>query len=242
MLLQGFTVDRKAIGQAIDAALEPEKSEPAAPLEKSAEDRVIGVPTTGAESGGNVSASDHLRAKVLLAAMQDSSRIMQDRHAQPYVAELLALTRAQQQLPGRKTLIDFTQGVYTDSHGGEMLRSIIDAANRAGVTIYTVDLTAYGNVNISAGTDASTHLIDGINRENTPGFGVQQSFQLYGQVSTNSTAPNFANRALMLGVNLPDYSVMSPGERLAKSTEPAIVAGVERASRRFAATGKKRLR
>lgn len=113
-----------------DDASEPEKN-------------LIAVAQTGAEvSGARASADRRHLAQVLLAGMEDSQKITQDQHVQPALAALLALARTQREISGRKVIIYFAQGLQIDSNSYDMLRSIVHAANRSGVSIYAVDANA----------------------------------------------------------------------------------------------------
>jgi VWFA-related protein len=151
-LFHEFTSDREAVTKAIAAACErgeiieeqlirreSDKSDAAAEPEKN----LVAVAQTGVNlAGTRVSAEERHIAQVLLSGLEDSQKITQDQHAQPALAALLALSRTQHQISGRKVVIYFAQGLRTDSNSGDMLRSIVHAANRSGVSIYAVDANA----------------------------------------------------------------------------------------------------
>ncbi len=151
-LFHEFTSDREAVTKAVAAACERgeiieeqlihrdrDKSDAAVEPEKN----LVSVAQTGVNAGGmRVSTEERHTAQVLLGGLEDSQKIMQDQHAQPSLAALLALSRTQHQISGRKVLIYFAQGLRTDSNSGDMLRSIVHAANRSGVSIYAVDANA----------------------------------------------------------------------------------------------------
>jgi VWFA-related protein len=141
-LFQGFTSDRAAVDKAIATVSERDekaKADAAALPEKN----LIAVAQTGTDpSGTRVSADERSVARVMLAALEESQRIVQDQHSQPSVAGLLALARTERQITGRKVVIYFVQGMQLDSNAKDMLPSIIGAANRAGVSIYPVDANA----------------------------------------------------------------------------------------------------
>jgi VWFA-related protein len=52
---------------------------------------------------------------------------------------LLQLIRVQAQLPGRKTVIYFSEGLVVPPEQPERLRTVVSAANRANIAFYTVD-------------------------------------------------------------------------------------------------------
>lgn len=141
-LFQGFTSDRAAVEKAIATVSERDektKADAAAVPEKN----LIAVAQTGMDpSGTRVSATQRSVARVMLAALEESQRIVQDQHSQPSLAGLLALARTERQIAGRKVVIYFVQGMQLDSNAKDMLPSIIGAANRAGVSIYPVDANA----------------------------------------------------------------------------------------------------
>ncbi len=151
-LFHEFTSDRKAVTEAVAAACErgevieeqlirreSDKNDAAAEPEKN----LVAVAQTGMNAAGaRASAEERHDAQVLLEGLEDSQKITQDQHAQPALAALLALSRTQHQISGRKVVIYFAQGLRVDSNSGDMLRSIVHAANRSGVSIYAVDANA----------------------------------------------------------------------------------------------------
>lgn len=142
MLYQGFTDNRQHLMDAILFATDDEKPDRAKALE-SAEKELISVAHTGIESSGvRVSADQRANAQVLFAALQESQRASQELHTQPGLGGLLALSRSERTLKGRKTVIYFTQGMHADTSSEQRIRDVIGAANRAGVSIYVIDANA----------------------------------------------------------------------------------------------------
>jgi len=141
-LFQQFTSDRVAVETAIGVATEKDngnKEDASALPEKN----LIAVVQTGTDSSGaRVSTKDRNAARIMLASLQESQRVVQDQNCQPSLASLLALARTQRQIAGRKVVIFFAQGLMADSNTRDMLRSVVGAANRSGVTIYAVDTNA----------------------------------------------------------------------------------------------------
>lgn len=151
-LLQEFTPDRAVIGKAIALACERgelireelikgdlnQKDDAAEP-----EKNLVAAAQTGMDAAGTrVSAERRHLAQVLLEGMEESQKITQDQNVQPALAGLLALARTQRQIEGRKVVIYFAQGLQADQNSNDMLRSIVGAANRSGVSIYAVDANA----------------------------------------------------------------------------------------------------
>ena len=79
-------------------------------------------------------------AKMLLAMLQDSQKTAEsDAQSTPSVAALLALSRGQQDVPGRKAILYFSQGLDWKKSSPETLRDITQAANRERASIYSFD-------------------------------------------------------------------------------------------------------
>jgi VWFA-related protein len=141
-LLQMFTTDRAQIDKGVEMAtiqeLPGELVQPSAGTEKN----LISVAQTGADVAGNsVAAKERAMAKVVLASLEESQQIVQDQNSQATLAGLLALARNERDLSGRRAIIFFTEGLQMDVNAADMIRSVVGAANRAGVTIYAVDLS-----------------------------------------------------------------------------------------------------
>ncbi len=69
---------------------------------------------------------------------------------------LLALVQAQRELPGRKTVLLLSEGLVVPWPLENMFRSVIDAANRADVSIYCVDVTG---LSVKSPAQAGTDLL-----------------------------------------------------------------------------------
>jgi len=143
-LQQGFTSDHQAIARAIEAATEPVMTASESTVSQT-EQQLMKVALTGTtQSGTPASAHERTLARTLLSALNTSGRIEQDQHVRPSQACLLALAQSQQQIAQRKALIYFTvsKDWKLDLHARDTVRSIVGAANRAGVSIYIVDLNS----------------------------------------------------------------------------------------------------
>ena len=138
-LCHGFTPDRGVLEKAVAPATEGGKPDSASDTAFS-ENRLIASGTDA--SGVRVNPSEREMAHALLAALDDSQRTTQEQHGQPGLTGLLALVRAQKEIPQRKVVIYIAQGLQPDSNTNDMLKSIMGEANRAGVSIYVVDLNA----------------------------------------------------------------------------------------------------
>jgi VWFA-related protein len=143
-LFQDSTSDAGVVSKAVEAATEIREgnssSEDAAAVP---EKNLIAAAQTGTDSSGKrVSAGERSAARVMLAALEESQKIVQDQHCRPWLAGLLALARTQHKIAGRKVVIYFEQAAQLDSDARDMLLNIAGEANRSGVSIYTVDANA----------------------------------------------------------------------------------------------------
>jgi VWFA-related protein len=138
-LFQEFTSDRRAITKAINVVTgenETEYKDATAATEK----RLISEAQSGVDqSGGQLSAQERKMQETLLASVTESGRIIHNQDSQPSLAALSAISRMQSTISGRKVVVYFTPGLQVDVNTGDMVRSIIAAANRAGVSIYTIN-------------------------------------------------------------------------------------------------------
>ena len=205
-LFQDFTSDRSAVTAAIASATaaanegaESTKVDAAALPEKT----LISVAQNGTDpSGARVSADERTVARAMLAALEESQRIVQDQHAMPSLAGLLALARTQRQIAGRKVVIFFAQGLQLDSSSRDMVPVIVGAANRSSVSIYAVDANAV-DADAAQGMIAASAMggVAAFNRANpaptgpaaqvptaeAPGMGAQISDQI-GRIETEGLA------------------------------------------------------
>jgi VWFA-related protein len=141
-LVQEFTPDRAAIEKAVISATSVEPQEKEAGVE-SAEKQIIAIAQTGADPSGKiVTAQDHKAAEVMLATLRESQRIVQEQRIRPSLAGLLALARMQRRIGGRKVVIYFSEGLQADPNNRDMVKSIAEAANRSGVSVYVIDKNA----------------------------------------------------------------------------------------------------
>jgi VWFA-related protein len=94
---------------------------------------------------------------------------------------LHTLIREQGRLPGRKTILFFSEGLVTPAGQPELLDSVIAAANRANVTFYTVDsrgLTTISNSRVSLATSSAISAAEqgaGAGADNRVGAAVYQT-------------------------------------------------------------------
>jgi len=82
----------------------------------------------------SVDSAQRAHARLLRAGLEDSQRLVEDQHTYPSLAALEALAQSQRQIPGRKFVFWFSEGLRADSDTRDAIRSVIAEANRAGLT------------------------------------------------------------------------------------------------------------
>jgi VWFA-related protein len=247
-LIQGFTDDRQVVEQAVstvtaskavrlestatqDVSIVNDKAEEdRSKAASEAEKNLISIATTGMDSKGtHVSVKDRARWQTLLAALEDSQRIVQDQHAYLSLAGLMALTHSQQELTERKSLVYFTQNYQMDKAIREYLHTIAGAANRAGVSVYVVDMNSL-NTGPQGQTDLANAMLNGgapydpaaVSTGGGPGTVPLQ------QASASGLATTYVGRAtdFMMGSNAdknPLGDTRSPMAQLATATGGAYI-------------------
>jgi VWFA-related protein len=148
-LLQPFTHDKDKLLAAVDRASAVSTSS------KNFEQRDIEEniarlreASNGADTVNTTSATSQAGAEQALAAMT-AARVLQQylrlrsvlgvQESRPILAALAAICEAQRTLPGKKTLVLFSQGFVTPEALDWQVQSMIDLANRANVAIYVID-------------------------------------------------------------------------------------------------------
>jgi VWFA-related protein len=131
-LLQPYTANRQRVTAAIDAATPPVAAPPSAELSDTEKSLI-------ADAHSDSLSSNHADARLLLAALEQSQRILEDRHGHPSLAAIQGLISSQSHLSGRKFILYFSQGIAADSDARDSIRSVVALANRAGVTLCAVD-------------------------------------------------------------------------------------------------------
>jgi VWFA-related protein len=86
--------------------------------------------------------------------------------SRPILAALAAICEAQRDVPGKKTLVLFSQGFITSATQDWQVQSIIDLANRANVTIYIIDAAGLRGGAPQSGSHIPTTLMEGVSALN----------------------------------------------------------------------------
>jgi VWFA-related protein len=98
--------------------------------------------SAGASAAGGASGQAVVEQAFVQMQMQMSETFEAlERNQQGYatINGLLALANSMRNLPGRKTIVFFSEGLALPPAVAEQFRSVISAANRAGVSVYAVD-------------------------------------------------------------------------------------------------------
>ncbi|HBY63002.1 MAG TPA: hypothetical protein DEH78_24540, partial [Solibacterales bacterium] len=120
-------------GAQSDASARPSSAVPIAPGQ--AAPNLAG---SGPAGGGEDFVSAKL-AQVMLDMARFEASISATEGTRTSIMALLSLVRGQYQMPGRKTMIYFSQGMWVPQNLDEAFRSIISTANRGNVSFYSVD-------------------------------------------------------------------------------------------------------
>ncbi|MGJ5813295.1 VWA domain-containing protein [Paludibaculum fermentans] len=149
-VLQEFTTDKEALKRAIGRvtngqyatyAVESER------IKKSLKETVAGADAAPAQKK---------TAQVMLDMLQFNSSYGREESTRMSIFSLLSLVRGQYSMPGRKSLVYFSEGMEVPTHLDEPFRSIPSAANRGNVAIYTVDARGVQTSSQNAGSEDLT--------------------------------------------------------------------------------------
>jgi VWFA-related protein len=146
-LLQPFTQDKTKLMSAVEKAYASSTSSKGFEQRDLSENitkqrealngsEAAGAITTAA--GGSTAAQAMIAARVLqqYVKLRSALSVQQSR---PILAALAAICEAQRSIPGKKTLVLFSQGFVAPAVLDWQVQSTIDIANRANVAIYIID-------------------------------------------------------------------------------------------------------
>lgn len=148
-LVQPFTGDKKALKRAVNQATSGTSRQFASSAEAVARLLQSGS-GEGAPPSVRLAAAEAYTPRpdenpgaaieaVLLSTFRSFEAFEREAQARATVLALLSIIRGQQRLPGRKTLIFFSEGFSLPSNLWPQFQSVVGAANRANVAIYTID-------------------------------------------------------------------------------------------------------
>jgi VWFA-related protein len=130
VLLQPFTTDRNLLKKAIENATSGNQMIRLVEQSDAAKKQLRAFPP-------NASDVDKKVAQVMLDMTRETMSTMDGTRAT--VFSLLSLVRGLASMPGRKTLLYISTGIWMPTHLDEPFRSIISTANRANVSVYALD-------------------------------------------------------------------------------------------------------
>jgi VWFA-related protein len=160
-LLQPYTNDRQALKRAIEHATSgaytdftTESDQLQAQLQKqvggpdgrSLQEQVVdatgGGGATGPAAGAAAAAgsANAIFLQMQLDMLQLSQEMSREQMGRASIFSLLSLVRGQSSLPGRKSVLYFTEGLFVPRSMEELFQSVISAANRNNVTFYAADI------------------------------------------------------------------------------------------------------
>ena len=90
----------------------------------------------GVDGGGLANEQIGRMVRDMLEFAESSAREQQGRTS---LYSLLAIANAQRSVPGRKTVLYFSEGLHLPNSVWHVLESVIGAANRANVSLYSID-------------------------------------------------------------------------------------------------------
>jgi VWFA-related protein len=104
-----------------------------------------GAGSAGAAAG--VAARDAAFAQIEQNTLDMTDRLERQLQGESSIFGLLALANQQQRLAGRKTILYFSEGLQVTSRLEQVFRSAVSEANRANVSIYSVDARGLNTAN-----------------------------------------------------------------------------------------------
>jgi VWFA-related protein len=123
--------------------------------------------TPAASAMGSASARAMIAARVLEQFIKLRSQLSVQQ-ARPILAALAAICEAQRTIPGKKTLVLFSQGFITSSILDWQVQGTIDIANRANVAIYVIDSTGLEGGGPQSGALVSAGALGGVAATGSP--------------------------------------------------------------------------
>ncbi len=96
-------------------------------------------PVGGSGNPGEL-ASERKLAEVQAIALRATDLLQRQQQGESVLWPLLALLKAHEELAGRKTVVFFSTGLSVPPNLDSLFRTTIGQANRANVSVYTVDV------------------------------------------------------------------------------------------------------
>ena len=198
-LMQPFTTNLDTVSQAIAETTAPQANDkPVAeltPAEKHLMETVEGDALL-------TDFRDRARARLLIAALEESQRTLEDHHDFPSLTALQALAMSQKQITGRKIIFWFSHGLDANNGIRDAVKNVVGQANRAGVTIICIDTNP---MNRQAGDAMMTGAAMNSMGSLTPGMVEGAAMQASGRAALGSVGLS------QQGISLPNEQVRGSG-------------------------------
>jgi VWFA-related protein len=178
-LLQSFTQDKAKLIKAVENAYtatninrNSERNEMSEQITRLREELsgspAGGLPQSpGATAQGSAAARAMIASRVLEQYLKLRSQLSLQQ-ARPILAALAAICEGLRAIPGKKTLVLFSQGFITSSVLDWQVQSTIDIANRANVAIYIIDSSGLSTGNPQSGSYIPSSPLGGIAATGSP--------------------------------------------------------------------------
>jgi VWFA-related protein len=178
-LLQSFTQDKAKLLAAVEKAYtltasnkNLERSDTTEQIARLREE-LNGLPSGNLPQSPAAASQGSAAARALIASHVLEQYIklraqLNLQQARPILAALAALCEAQRAIPGKKTVVLFSQGFTTSSVLDWQIQSTIDIANRANVAIYIIDSTGLTGGGPQSGAFVSTGALGGVAATGSP--------------------------------------------------------------------------
>jgi VWFA-related protein len=180
--LQSYTDKPELIRQAIERATSAatstyvsgsgkvrDLSDRSTALDQEATSSAAGAVESGAardSAGASAAGAASGQAAAQQAFIEMETRILEnfellerDQQGFATINSLLAVISGMRNLPGRKSIVIFSEGLALPSSVSTKFNAVINAANRAGVTIYAIES---GGLRVQSGTEEATREINSI--------------------------------------------------------------------------------
>src|SRR3954470_11521199 len=149
-VLQQFTADTQLLRKAADRATSGLYTEFAADSERIKQQlaQQVAAPPDGRTTAQQIQEqmdanprdpAQAMMAQAMLNMLQFNQTLEASEAARSSIFSLLAMVRGQAALPGRKTILYFTEGLRIPTNLDTAFQSVISYANRANVTFYSID-------------------------------------------------------------------------------------------------------
>ncbi len=159
-ILLPFTNDRKRIEKAVEAATGDAKALRADLNLELLAQQAAQAPQPGELTGPEAATlgaaiAEAEMARVIQAMVQFSDAAQAQQLGASSIFSLLALVKGQQSLPGRKTVLYFSEGLSLPNTVLPQFESLVGAANSANVAFYSIDARGLMSARMSAGNAAA---------------------------------------------------------------------------------------